>query len=636
MEMDKPTEIRWDPKKLVAERPKDIGKTEEDGIIDYARETKSNDPEDKTDESALTYFGKRMLETAPQESRKPMSPKKEETLQDEVPDLDALMKDLIPAKPKSPASKEKEGPSLMDTLDELFKTLEPAISKEKKVELMESREEEAKQSNPPDSNLTKETSIPEEPTTQNRDQKGGEEKKKTVDPFKSIWDDLLKEDEEETSDQRDLATSKEEDLPRLPELVEATPKLEAQKAMMEPLPKEEEVSAPPNHTDSLLIPVEAPLPTDGSPSESFWEECDKGENKFGKPWELPASPKNKKKNHARRDRRLATQRRLSEEKKKEEARKERLQKREEHRARRRANPKPPRTAHPEDPVRIQLTNNHWRLPRRSDLGTYVIRKLPGKIRRVWVQPCWAGKCSPRKSMNQQAKRDVIRFLRCAIKVQAPEKIDGVHDFLENPYFLRPKQLLSWRAIPEAANTWKVEDDIESSKGTGKWSSVADRIKRRKREGKKLCKKFGRDPPEIEEISYLTVNCDFQEVPPGLPKTERQRFPDKGLQFVTEAKEIIEGPKTQEETEEKFRIEQRMLEYMRFHEQFQVKAVPKKENPSWKSWTPRWEDIEGEDWELTPVTVQILKLGDTYNWKLREDLEWQDFRFLVNSKLGHNR
>jgi hypothetical protein len=91
----------------------------------------------------------------------------------------------------------------------------------------------------------------------------------------------------------------------------------------------------------------------------------------------------------------------------------------------------------------------------------VIRKVPGKIRRVWIQPCWTGKCSPRKNIKEQEKRDVLRFLKCAIKVQVPEKKDAVQDFIENPYFLRPQRLPSGRVAQEVASAWRAEDDIES-------------------------------------------------------------------------------------------------------------------------------------------------------------------------------
>jgi hypothetical protein len=53
-----------------------------------------------------------------------------------------------------------------------------------------------------------------------------------------------------------------------------------------------------------------------APSEKFWKDCEKVENEIGSPLETPASPKNRKKDHARRDRRLATQKRLAEEAKK--------------------------------------------------------------------------------------------------------------------------------------------------------------------------------------------------------------------------------------------------------------------------------------------------------------------------------
>jgi hypothetical protein len=133
-----------------------------------------------------------------------------------------------------------------------------------------------------------------------------------------------------------------------------------------------------------------------------------------------------------------------------------------------------------------------------------------------------------------------------------------------------------------------------------------------------------------------VDCDFQEVPAGMPKRSRQRTPDRGFYFVQEAREPIEGPKTQEEAEEEIRLAQGMIKYMAFREKHWVEIKPNtKENPVWKTWTPRWENMEIGQWERTPVRVYIEELGEFYDWVLRRDLEWQDFRFLVNSKLGHN-
>jgi hypothetical protein len=183
----------------------------------------------------------------------------------------------------------------------------------------------------------------------------------------------------------------------------------------------------------------------------------------------------------------------------------------------------------------------------------------------------------------------------------------------------------------------VEDEIESTKGTGSWSSVQDRIRKRHQRGKDLCKKLGKLPKANTDVSYLTVDCDFQEVPERLPKREWRKFPDRGLQFVTiGAKEIIAGPKTQEEVEEEARKEQLMVGYLKFHKQHRLKSIPVKEIPVWKTWTPRLEEIEGDEWRFVQVKVHVDEIGLTYDWKLRLGLEWQDFRFLVNSKLDPNR
>jgi hypothetical protein len=147
-------------------------------------------------------------------------------------------------------------------------------------------------------------------------------------------------------------------------------------------------------------------PQKDDPSDTFFEENQKFENTLGKPWEFPASPKNKKKNHARRERRLATQKRLVEEATKKKAREDRLREREEKRARQRANQKL-RVVISEGPVLIPVDDhtNQRRLPRSSDRKTYVCRKCQGRIRRIWVQ-CWVGRCSTREHLKEQARRDI--------------------------------------------------------------------------------------------------------------------------------------------------------------------------------------------------------------------------------------
>jgi hypothetical protein len=204
-------------------------------------------------------------------------------------------------------------------------------------------------------------------------------------------------------------------------------------------------------------------------SETFWEESARFDSTFRKPEIFPASPQNKKRNHARRERRLGVQRRLADEKVKAEERAARLRRRQAQRERRNATQKPQRLPFAENPIRIQLKDGsgHWRLPRRSDVGQYVIRHAPGKTRRVWVQPTWVGKCSPRKHTNEGNKRDVLQFLSYAMRIQVQDKSDFVRDFTENPYFKRPQTLTSGRVRPEVAQAWRVEDEIESSRGTGK-------------------------------------------------------------------------------------------------------------------------------------------------------------------------
>jgi hypothetical protein len=243
-----------------------------------------------------------------------------------------------------------------------------------------------------------------------------------------------------------------------------------------------------------------------------WEDYVRVDNALRKRECYPASPKDKKKNQARRERRKGVHRRLAEEKKKAEERAERIKLREARRKRRANTRRIRRIPYPEDPVRVPIEGkiNHWRPLKISDLRTYVIRRNPGKIRRVWVQPTWIGHCSPRKHAQEQSKWDILRFLSYAIKVHTPEKLDWIQEFTENPFFLRPQFLPSGRAYPETAHNWRMEDAFEISKETKNWRSVGERIRQRKEESQKRYKKFGSSPESVEELSYLTVDCDFQD------------------------------------------------------------------------------------------------------------------------------
>jgi hypothetical protein len=231
----------------------------------------------------------------------------------------------------------------------------------------------------------------------------------------------------------------------------------------------------------------------------------------------------------------------------------------------------------------------------------------------------------------------LRFLNCAFRIQALGKTDFVRDFTENPYFLRLQRNTGERASPEMISAWKAEDEIESTRGSGRWSSVQNRIEKRHQQGVKLRKELGMQPKANEEISYLTVDCDFQDVPDFLPKTSWRRVPDKGLQRANAiTKEVVEGPKTQKEAEEEARMEQQMAECLEFWKQHRVELTSKEDPPEWPKWTPRWEEIEYEKWKITPVKAYLDEICCSFNWNLRKNLEWQDFRFLVNSKLGHSR
>jgi hypothetical protein len=103
-------------------------------------------------------------------------------------------------------------------------------------------------------------------------------------------------------------------------------------------------------TPKVESKVESHLP------KTFWEESAQLEDILRKPEVFPASPKNKKKNHARRERRLGVQRRLADEKLKAEEIAARLQRRQEQREKRRATQKAPRLPFAENPAVLKLRN----------------------------------------------------------------------------------------------------------------------------------------------------------------------------------------------------------------------------------------------------------------------------------------
>jgi hypothetical protein len=232
-------------------------------------------------------------------------------------------------------------------------------------------------------------------------------------------------------------------------------------------------------------------------------------------------------------------------------------------------------------------------------------------------------------------------MKCALKLQVPEKIeDAVQRFIENPYFLRPHFLPSGRATSETSRGWRIEDSIDDTKGVGNWRSVEDRINKRKREGRKRRKLLGKHSTTGEELSYLTVSCDFledQENPCILPEKEWANSVDRGLHFQELVTKLpIEGPMTLEEAQQIEEHARKIKEWEVTREERRVILKPPKPVQAWKQWTPRRieEDIELEEQVPVKAVFEGVGDGDIYDWVLRKGMEWDDFRFLTNSKLGH--
>jgi hypothetical protein len=225
----------------------------------------------------------------------------------------------------------------------------------------------------------------------------------------------------------------------------------------------------------------------------------------------------------------------------------------------------------------------------------------------------------------------------AIKVDTVEQVDWVQEFIDNPYFRRPQQLPSGRVTPEVAHNWKVEDMIEASKGTKQWISIGDRIRKRKEIGRKRFKKWKealKQDKAGDEISYLTVSCDFQETYEFQPARQLRRSPEYGLIYEEVCSRLpIQGPKTFKEVEEEEEASRLAEKY------FAEKHLPFQLSPKgqkWLPWTPRPEDDDGIPIaDQIQVRVQIRETGELLKWILRKDREWPDFKYLVNSRLGHD-
>jgi hypothetical protein len=220
-----------------------------------------------------------------------------------------------------------------------------------------------------------------------------------------------------------------------------------------------------------------------------------------------------------------------------------------------------------------------------------------------------------------------------MRIQSVDKSDFVRDFTENPYFERPQTLASGRVRPDVAQAWRVEDEIENSKGTGKWTSVAERIARRHSSGSKSFKKQVSSSSTGEELSYLTVSCDFQEIDKILPHRVQERSRERGFYYAVAQTHVpIEGPMTKEEFADCLECECRTTKHLASYVPFKLAS---NKVITWDRWSPRELEVKHDSARHAKVTVNLDDTGEIVEWSLRKGVEWPDFKFLVNSKLGRD-
>jgi hypothetical protein len=162
-----------------------------------------------------------------------------------------------------------------------------------------------------------------------------------------------------------------------------------------------------------------------------------------------ASPRDKKRNQSRRNRRQAARQRIARETR---DRKERERRMEAKANRVRKEPKMRPVTLAGRAVIIEEGSTWRRLPQKSDLGKYVIRRFQGRQWHIWVEPCWVGVCSQRRHMNELSKKETKfckeKFMRCARKIR------------ENPAFKLGDDLsrmIDWRDAVKSPETPETQE-----------------------------------------------------------------------------------------------------------------------------------------------------------------------------------
>jgi hypothetical protein len=222
-----------------------------------------------------------------------------------------------------------------------------------------------------------------------------------------------------------------------------------------------------------------------------------------------------------------------------------------------------------------------------------------------------------------------------VREPKPEEIDWVTDFIENPYFLRPKFSPSGRALPETIASWDVEDALKRGKVKG-WRTPSEGREIRCRRSKENFQwlREGKWKPKEEKLSYLTVSCDdLPEEAVTLPGRIRDRSLERGNFFKTAKGDPIFGPKTEEEAVEDQKIEDSLDQWcQRWAEQVRSYCAQPPMNKEKKVWSPRWPSDEPDPSEGVKIRIES-EFEDSLFFQpfrfLRKEWIWEDFCFLAD-------
>jgi hypothetical protein len=185
--------------------------------------------------------------------------------------------------------------------------------------------------------------------------------------------------------------------------------------------------------------------------------------------------------------------------------------------------------------------------------------------------------------------------------------------------------------------WKVQESLENSKDKGFWKSVGEGKASIHREGKQRFKAARRGQMTVEDNRYLLVSADVPQEAVILPERIRYLSKSQGHIFRTKEGTPIEGPMPlQEMLDEVNRVFTNETQRASQEATWAISREVGESNwrmPSKLEWTPYWEHMVIRPCYQVKVTAWFgMSAHYSEELILRRCLVWEDFQFLVDSRL----